>query len=119
MGLQESAGLGWAGLGEWASSSGPAGLGLSVSWAQGWVLCSFRGPAEGEKLTGKAWLRVRAEVPEGKPNLASRSRGAACIMSTHILLAKTHGVPVIKTLSSKFTVPDLLWDNGLGSLFLL
>lgn len=29
MGLQESASLGWAGLGEWASSCGPAGLGAS------------------------------------------------------------------------------------------
>ena len=28
-GLQESASLGWGGLGEWASSCGPAGLGAS------------------------------------------------------------------------------------------
>ena len=97
MGLQvefESAGLGWAWPGGWASSCGSSWPWLlSANWAQGWALCVHVGAqAEGENLTGQAHLRVRVEVPEGKPNLASRSQGPACIIPTNILLAKTRHV---------------------------
>lgn len=121
MGLQESASLGCAGLGERASSCGPAGLGTSRGAglrAGSCVLIQWPGRRRDACMVSPAQAEGGSARGQTQP---CKDTAGCCLHHIYphpVGRNKSHGVPVFNLLplSSKFTLPYLLWDNGLGSL---